>query len=265
MIILEIFLIACITISIFYYILSLYCTWSFFNKKTDTDNNYMPPVTVLKPINGIENGIYENFVSYCKLDYPAYQLIFGVSDSEDPAIDIVKKVMNEFPQKDIELVISNGSIGANPKISNLNNMYKKVKHDVIVTNDSDTKVESDYLKRVVSPLSNKSTGLVTCVYRQNIINHTTSIMESISINQDFLPSVMIAQKVEGLSYAFGVTIATRRDILNEIGGFKEFSNYLAEDFHFGKKISEAGYKLCLSDYIVDVIPGKRNFIDFFIN
>lgn len=263
MIIFEIFLVTCTTISICYYIFSLYCTWSFFNKETDTDSNYLPPVSILKPINGIENGIYENFISYCKQDYPAYQLIFGVSDSEDPVIDVVKEIMNKFPQKDIELVISNGSIGVNPKISNLNNMFKKVKHDVIVTNDSDTKVKADYLKRVVSPLRNKGTGLVTCVYRQPIINHITSIMESISINQVFLPSVMIAQKVEDLSYAFGVTIATRRDVLDEIGGFKEFSDYLAEDFHFGRKISEAGYKLCLSDYIVDVIPAKRNFVDFF--
>jgi len=120
--ILEILLITCIIISISYYVLSFYCTISFFSKKTDIDDNYLPPISILKPLSGIEEGIYENFASYCKQDYPVYQIIFGVRDSDDPAIDVVKKVINAFPQKDIELVICNGGIGINPKINNLNNM-----------------------------------------------------------------------------------------------------------------------------------------------
>lgn len=263
MIILEIFFITCISISISYYIFSLYCTWSFFNKETYTDHDYLPAVSILKPINGIGNGIYENFISFCKQDYPLYQIIFGIGDDKDPVIDIVKKIIKKFPQKDIELVICNSSTGTNPKISNLSNMYRRAKYDIIVTNDSDTRVSADYLKRIVSPLSNKSTGLVTCAYRAGTINNTTSIMESITINQDFFPSVMVAQKIENLRYAFGVTIATKRDILEGIGGFKKLADYLAEDFHLGKEISEAGYKLCLSDYMVDIIPEKRNFFDFF--
>ncbi|MFQ5965313.1 MAG: bacteriohopanetetrol glucosamine biosynthesis glycosyltransferase HpnI [Candidatus Scalinduaceae bacterium] len=263
MIFIEIFLITCIIISISYYVFSLYCTLSFFNKNIDIDDNYLPPVSILKPINGIEDGIHENFISYCKQDYPAYQIIFGTSDYKDPAIDVAKKIINEFPQKDIELVINNDSIGTNPKISNLNNMYKKAKHDIIVISDSDTKVDSDYLKKVISPLNNQDIGLVTCVYRQNIINNPTSMMESLSINHDFFPSVMVAQKLEKLSYAFGATIATKRVILDNIGGLKDFADYLAEDFHLGKKISEAGYKICLSNYIVDVIPEKRKFVNFF--
>ncbi|ODS31590.1 MAG: ceramide glucosyltransferase [Candidatus Scalindua rubra] len=263
MTILEVFLITCIIISIAYYVFSLYCTTSFFNKKCDADDNYLPPVTILKPINGVENGIYENLISYCKQDYPSYQVIFGVSNRKDHAIDVVKKVMNAFPQKDIELVINNDGIGPNPKISNLNNMYKKAKNDIIVMSDSDTRVNGDYLRKLVSPLSNENTGLVTCAYREKITNNITSMMESVSINHDFIPSIMVAQKVENLSYAFGVTIATKREILDDIGGFKEFANYLAEDFHFGKKISDAGYKLYLSDYIVDVIPEKKSFTNFF--
>lgn len=263
MTILEIFLIICIIISIFYYAFSLYCMLSFFNKKTDVNDNYLPPISILKPINGIENGIYENFISYCNQDYPAYQIIFGSSNSKDAAIDIVKKIMNTFPQKDIKLIICNDGIGTNPKISNLINIYKEAKHDIILTNDSDTRVNSDYLRKVVSPLRNQNIGLVTCVYRENITNNITSLIESISINHDFLPSIMVAQRVEKLSYAFGVTIATRRDILDNIGGFKELADYLAEDFHLGEKISKAGYKLCLSNYIVDVVPEKRDFVNFF--
>jgi ceramide glucosyltransferase len=263
MTILEIFLITCTIISIFYYVFSLFCTILFFRKKVDTDETYLPPVSVLKPINGIEDGTYENFTSYCKQDYPDYQIIFGVRDSNDPAIDMVKKVMNAFPQKDIELVICNGSIGINPKINNLNNMYKKAKHDIMLTNDSDTRVDSDYLKKVVSPFRDKNIGLVTCVYRENNLNNLTSIIESISINHEFLPSIMVAHKIEDLSYAFGATIVTRRDTLESVGGFKELADYLAEDFHLGKKVFEAGHKLFLSDYIVDVIQEKRGFTDFF--
>lgn len=259
----EIFLIICIIISIFYYVFSLYCTLSFFNRKLDVDDNYLPPISILKPINGIENGIYENFVSYCNQDYPAYQVVFGLSNSKDPAIDIVRKVMNTFPQKDIKLVICNDGIGANPKVNNLINMYKEAKYDIILTNDSDTRVSNDYLRRVVSPLRDQDIGLVTCVYRENITNNIASIIESISINHDLLPSIMVAQKIENLSYAFGVTIATRRYILDNIGGFEELADYLAEDFHLGEKIYRAGYKLCLSDYIVDVVPEERDFVNFF--
>lgn len=263
MIILEIFFITCISISISYYIFSLYCTWSFFNKKTYTNHDYLPPVSILKPINGIEDGIYDNFLSYCIQDYPAYQVIFGVRDSHDPAIDMVRKVMKAFPQKDIELVICSDRIGINPKISNLNNMYKKAKYDIILMNDSDTRVNEDYLKKVVSPFCDKDTGLVTCVYRANILNNITSVMESLAINHDFFPSIMLAQKFEDLSYAFGVTIATKREILDDIGGFKELSDYLAEDFHLGRKVYEAGHRLRLSNYIVDVVPENRGIISFF--
>lgn len=263
MTILEIFLITCTIISIFYYVFSLFCTILFFSKKVDTDETYLPPVSVLKPINGIEDGIYENFTSYCKQDYPDYQIIFGVRDSNDSAIDMIKKVINAFPQKDIELVICNDSIGINPKINNLNNMYKKSKHDIILTNDSDTRVNGNYLKKVVSPFRDKNVGLVTCVYRENNLNNLTSIIESISINHEFLPSIMVAHMIEDLSYAFGATIVIRRDTLESVGGFKELADYLAEDFHLGKKVFEAGHKLFLSDYIVDVIPEKRGFTDFF--
>ena len=263
MTILEILLITFIIISISYYVFSSYCTISFFNKKTDEDDNYLPPISILKPLNGTEDGMYENFTSYCKQDYPAFQVIFGVRDSNDPAIDVVRKVMNAFPQKDIELVICNDGIGINPKINNLNNMYKKAKHDIILTNDSDTRVNSDYLKKVVSPFRDKNVGLVTCVYRENNLNNATSIIESLSINHEFLPSIMVARKIENLSYAFGVTIAVRRDILDNIGGFKELADYLAEDFHLGKKVFEAGHKLFLSDYIVDVTPESRGFVNFF--
>lgn len=259
----EILLITCVIISISYYVFSFYSTISFFKKETYTDNNYLPPVSILKPINGIEDGIYENFTSYCKQDYSGYQVIFGVRNSNDPAIDVVKKVIDAFPENDIELVICNDSIGINPKINNLNNMYKKAKYNIILTNDSDTRVNGNYLKKVVSPFRDESVGLVTCVYRENNLNNLASMIESLSINHEFLPSIMIAQKVEQLSYAFGVTIAAKRDTLESIGGFKELSNYLAEDFHLGKKVFEAGHKLFLSDYIVDVIPEQRGFVDFF--
>lgn len=184
-------------------------------------------------------------------------------DSHDPAIDVVKKVIKAFPQKDIELVICNDSIGINPKINNLNNMYKKAKHDIILTNDCDTRVNGNYLKKIGSPFRDKNVGLVTCVYRANILNNITSMMASLAINHDFLPSIMLARKFEDLSYAFGVTIATKRKVLDDIGGFKELSDYLAEDFHLGKKVFEAGHKLFLSDYIVDVISEKRDFVNFF--
>ncbi|HHT9155576.1 MAG TPA: bacteriohopanetetrol glucosamine biosynthesis glycosyltransferase HpnI [Candidatus Tripitaka sp. YC43] len=257
--------------SIFYYFLSLYCTRKFFRKGRNASSGFaspllrsgfLPPVTVLKPLNGIEKGLYENLLSHLQQDYPTCQVIFGVRNLDDPAVSVVERLKKELPEKDIELVVSDKIIGSNLKISNLNNMYQRAKYGVIVINDADTRVRPDYLKRVVAPFEDDQVGGTTCLYRTRDSFSFASAIEAFFINGDFLPSVLVANYL-GMQFGLGATIAVRRKVLDEIGGFVALANYLADDYEIGNRIIMAGYKLHLCDYLVDVVlqeAGLREYL-----
>jgi ceramide glucosyltransferase len=246
--------------SIFYYFLSLYCVRKFFRGGSKAFK-FLPPVTVLKPLNGIEKGLYENLLSHLQQDYPTYQVIFGVRSVSDPAVPIVERLNKELPEKDIELVISDRTIGSNLKISNLNNMYQRAKHGVIVINDADTRVTPDYLKRVVAPFEDSQVGGTTCLYKTQDNLSFASAVEAFFINGDFLPSVLVANLL-GMNFGLGATIATRRKVLEEIGGFTTLADYLADDYEIGNRILQAGYKLHLSDYLVEVILQEAGLMEY---
>lgn len=243
-----------------YYILSLLCTISFFRKRPDL-GDYLPPVTVLKPLNGTESGIYENLLSHVTQDYPRYQIIFGVNNLEDPVIPVVKRLQGEFPEKDIQLVTSGKIIGYNLKVCNLNNMYEQTKYDVVVMNDSDTRVEPDYLKRVVSPLKDPKVGATTCLYKANGAFSFPSTLESLFTNIDYMPSALVARML-GFNFCFGSTIAIRKKVLEEIGGFPSLADYLAEDYIIGERVIKAGYQVHLSDYVVPNILQNWGLVDY---
>ncbi|MFN3466383.1 MAG: glycosyltransferase, partial [Candidatus Brocadiales bacterium] len=237
--------------SIFYYFLSLYCTRKFFRNGRKV-SSFLPPVTVLKPLNGVENGLYENLRSHLQQDYPTYQVIFGVRNLNDPVVPIVERLRKEFMDKDIELVVSDKIIGSNLKISNLNNMYQRAKYGVIVVNDADTRVRPNYLKRVVAPFEDDHVGGTTCLYKTQDNSSFASAIEAFFINGDFLPSVLVANSL-GMQFGLGATIALRRKVLDKIGGFAALADYLADDYEIGNRIIGAGYKLHLCDYLVDVV------------
>jgi ceramide glucosyltransferase len=256
---LKFFLALVVVSSVFYYFLTLYCVHSFFRRakrasaRPDSPSTgFLPPITVLKPLNGVERGLYENLLSHLQQDYPAYQVIFGVKSHNDPVLPIVERLRRELPDKDIELVVSDNIIGSNLKISNLNNMYQRAKYDVIVINDADTRVGQDYLRRVVTPFEDQRVGGVTCLYKAQDNSSFASAVEAFFINGDFLPSVLVADSF-GMNFGLGATIAMRRKVLEEMGGFPVLADYLADDYEMGNRILKAGYKLHLSDYLVEVV------------
>lgn len=246
--------------SIFYYFLSLYCTRRFFGVGRKT-SSFLPPVTVLKPLNGIEKGLYENLRSHLQQDYPTYQVIFGVRNLNDPVVPIVERLRKEFLDKDIELVVSDKIIGSNLKISNLNNMYQQAKYGVIIINDADTRVKPNYLKRVVAPFEDEQVGGTTCLYKTQDNFSFASAIEAFFINGDFLPSVLVANSL-GMQFGLGATIAMRRKVLDKIGGFTALADYLADDYEIGNRIIGAGYKLHLCDYLVDVILQEAGLMEY---
>ncbi len=257
----------------------LLCLWSaraFLRESRTPQPGFTPPVSILKPLRGVDPRMYESFRSHCLQDYPEYELIFGVSEPDDPAMEAVKRLMREFPQRRIQLVVCPHALGANRKVSNLVQMLPRAKYDHVLINDSDIHVPSDYLRRVMAPFARgpqrarswregAEVGMVTCPYRGIAAGTLSSRLESIGISTDFIPGVLAARQIEGgIHFGLGSTLAMSRAALEAIDGLAPLVGYLADDFQLGFRIAKAGYQVVLADAVVETyLPAYtfRQFVD----
>jgi ceramide glucosyltransferase len=222
------------------------------------------PVSILKPLKGIDPEIYESFRSHCQQDYPEYEIIFGVSDPNDAAIESVKALKREFPDRRIQLVVSPVIMGANVKVSNLAQMMAEARHDCLIVNDSDIRVQPDYLRRVIAPLADPNVGMVTCLYRGVAAATLGSRLEALGISTDFCAGVLAARQLEsGIRFGLGSTLGFRRGELEKIGGFASIVNHLADDYELGKRIADLGLPVKLSDVVVETYLPAYSLRDFF--
>jgi ceramide glucosyltransferase len=195
--------------------------------------------------------MYESFRSYCLQDYTEYEIIFGVSDPADPAVDSVEWLRRDFPDLNIRLLVCPNILGPNVKVSNLQQMAEAARYQHFIVNDSDIRVEPDYLQRMMAPLMQPKVGMVTCLYRGVAASSLGSELEALGI-ADFCASVLVAERVErGLHFALGSTLAFRRSDLDRIGGFKSIIDFLADDYELGRRISALGLKIVLSEVVVE--------------
>lgn len=212
----------------------------------------LPPISILKPLKGTDPDIYESFRSHCLQDYPEFEIIFGVSDPEDPAVASVEQLRREFPDVAIRLVVSPNKLGANVKVSNLEQMLATARYEHLIVNDSDICVEPDYLRRVIAPLADEHVGMVTCLYRGVAAPTFGSQLEALGISTDFCAGVLVARQLEGgLRFGLGSTLAFRRTDLECIGGFRSIVDFLADDYELGRRIAALGLKVVLSDVVVE--------------
>jgi ceramide glucosyltransferase len=256
--------------SLFFYSLCAFALASFLRDRRKKltqprlPDNEFPPVSILKPLKGVDPEMWESFCSHCEQQYPLYQLIFGVSDPNDPAIEIVRKLQAEYPNLPIELMICESALGTNIKVSNLAQMLPAARHEVVVVNDSDIRVPPDYLRKVIAPLANPSVGLVTCLYRAVAGPTLGSHLEALSIGTDFAPGVLSARLLEkGLHFGLGSTLAFRRTELKSIGGFEALLDYLADDYELGRRIASTGKKIELSSAVVQTFLPAYTLRQFF--
>lgn len=205
------------------------------------------PVSILKPVKGVEPASYECFRSHCLLDYPEYEIIFGVHSADDPAVELVRRLQQEFPQRRIELVICPRELGPNRKVSSLAQMLSAARHPFLIVNDGDMCVGREYLRTVMRPFSEPAVGMVTCIFRARAASTLGSRLEALAINTYFISGVLVAWKLErGIRFGLGGTLAFSRQALEKMGGFQPLLEYVADDYELGRRIAQAGYQVRLT-------------------
>jgi ceramide glucosyltransferase len=255
-----VFLLCSCLIAFCFYLYAAYISLFHFNQSEPSNLDYHPPISILKPLCGLDTDSYPKLASFCQQHYPTYQIIFGVREKTDPAIAVVKQIINDFPQVDIRLVVDDRVIGNNLKVSNLANIAPYVRHELLLISDSDIKVGPDYLQRIVQPMQDEQMGVVTCLYRSQA-THPIAAFEALSISTDFHPSVLVARQLGWMKFAMGSSILMRRSVLKQMGGFGAIADYLADDFMLGNLTAKLGFKVTLSDYVVDHTLETSTFID----
>jgi ceramide glucosyltransferase len=263
--IIDILAVAGAVSTVVYYALCLWSAAGFLRKRKAADKSVRTTqgVSILKPLRGTDPEMYESFRSHCLQDYLDYEIIFGVSDANDPAVQLVEQLKSEFPQRTIRLMVCHENLGANIKVSNLAQMVREARHEYLIVNDSDIRVEPDYLRRVMAPLNDPQVGLVTCLYRGRANSTLGSRLESLGIGTDFSAGVLVAQNVEnGIRFGLGSTLAFRRRDLQAVGGFEAIADYLADDYQLGNRIAALGLKVHLSDVVVETFLPCYTLRDF---
>lgn len=242
----------CIAPALCYGLLTLVCARKFFSRRVK-ESGYHPPVTILKPVKGMDAESFENFSSFCLQEYPLYQIVFAVASAEDPVIPLIEQLIAVYPEVDIELVVDDRIYGPNYKVCNLIHASAQAKYDLLIVCDSDIRVGPRYLREVAAPFKDPAVGLVTSLYRSPRIPNVPTAFEALGFTTEMIPNVMAALHLEGLSFALGASMAVRREALEKIGGFPALVEYLADDYQLGNMVHRAGYRLELSGYFVESV------------
>jgi len=230
-----------------YYALAILVAVQFFRKQRARPlPEYSPPVSLLKPVRGVDFGSYENFVSFCQQDYLEYEILFAVNDDRDPAVPLIQRIVEEFPERRIRLLVGAEHLGANRKVNKLAWLAREARHDVLVLTDGDVRVVPRYLREVVAPLADRKIGAVTSFYRAIAEKSLWAELEAVGASSDFFAGVLMAGWTEGIRFALGASIATTKEWLGKIGGFEVFADALADDYEVGQRIAKAGGEVVLS-------------------
>lgn len=250
-----------------YYLLVLLSTWKFFRgarSRLSPDSDFTPPVSNLKPLRGLDPEAYENLASYCRQDYPEYEMIFCVGDENDPSVPVLERLKSDFPDRQIRILFGSGRKAINDKVAKLVRMVDEARHEVLVINDSDVRVEPNYLRTVVAPLRQPKVRGVTCLYVSSEDKTFTQHLQSIGMFCDFFPGIFVARQLDGIKFAFGQTIVTTRSCLKAFGGYESIENRPADDLLVGRYIAQQGYEVELLPYAVKTVPDYDSFKGLFI-
>ncbi|MBI3935278.1 MAG: bacteriohopanetetrol glucosamine biosynthesis glycosyltransferase HpnI [Acidobacteria bacterium] len=234
-----------------------------FLRETGPATEYTPPVSILKPLRGIEPNFYVTLSTFFRQQYPNYEIVFGLTDPKDPAHWTIAQLQRDFPQVPVRVVIVPGGTGTNPKMTKLQRMVEEAAHEVLVISDGDISVGPLYLRDVVRSLADERMGMVTCLYRGIPSGSLRSILEALGMGGEFAGQVLLARALRGMRFGLGATMATRKKQIAEIGGLSPWADYLADDYILGDRIAAAGYRIHLSHRPVDTLLPHRTWAELF--
>ncbi len=247
----------------FYYLLATVAALRFYRRPPLAPVNFTPPVSILKPVRGLDRDAYENFASFARQDYPEFEILFNVTDHRDPAIPVIQKVIRDFPSITIRLFTGCEQLGPSQKMNKLVRLSENARHDLLVISDSDIRVEPNYLRAVSLPFQDPSVGLVTCLYRGLTPPSFAADLEAIGISSDFDAGVLSAWQLGDIDFALGATMATTKARLTGIGGFAALVNFFCDDYELGNRIAHSGYRIALSSHPVSTVFPKQTLGESF--
>src|SRR5262245_22219322 len=218
-----------------------------------------PPVSVLKPVHGMEAQLRQNIDSFFRQDYPSYEILFAADDADDAALSVVREVSACYPQIPCRILVTGKPPWPNPPAYCFSRMTKVAANEILVTSDSDVEVTPNYLKEVVAPLLDPTIGMVTCVYRGKNAAGFWSGLTAIGMSVEMTAGVLVANLFEGIKFGLGPTIAVKKEAVKQIGGYEALGHYFANDFMIGNLIDKAGYRVVLSHNAIDHIVNQKHF------
>jgi ceramide glucosyltransferase len=252
------FLLGVAALPFIYYLIALYSSWRFFGQPPERTGK-TPPVSVLKPIRGVDPEAYENFASLCRQDYPEYEILFCVDRRDDPVVSVIDRLSSEFPLRNIRVLFGSGSTAPNDKVAKLRRLVDEAQNEVLVIGDSDVRVAPDYLRSVVGPLADPAVGAVTCFYLPTDDQRFAASLQAVGMVSDFYAGILVAWQLDGVKFALGPTIATTRARLADFGGFAAIESRPGDDLLVGRLIADHGHEVKLIPYTVLKLAGYHTF------
>lgn len=220
----------------------------------------LPPISILKPVHGLDEGLEENLRTFFRQDYPDFEILFASRLPDDPAFGVINRLRAEYPDVPVLTMVVPDPPYANAKVWSLDHLMEAAANDLLVMSDSDIAVTPRMLRVVAAEFSNPHVGVATCPYRAVPGRGSFwSLLEAIGMNTEFWGSALVARFTEGMKFAVGPTIVARRPVLQTIGGFDFLKDYLAEDFVLGQRAAEAGFGVILSSYVIEHHIGSQNW------
>jgi ceramide glucosyltransferase len=246
------------TFPLIYYLLAIFAALVFAREaQAPPLPTFEPPVSILKPVHGVDFASYENYASFCTQDYPEYEILFAVNEVRDPAVSVVTRLIANYPLRQITLLVGAEYFGANQKVNNLARLTREAKHEVLALSDGDVRVGPQYLRNVVAPLRDGNVGAVTSFYRGIAQNNLYAELEAVGAASDFFAGVLMAAWMEGVKFTLGAAVATTKTWVQRIGGFESIAAFLADDYEIGHRVTQSGGRVVLSpETVLTMYPAQ---------
>ncbi|MDE3170045.1 MAG: glycosyltransferase, partial [Acidobacteriota bacterium] len=237
-----------------YYLLAILAALRFFSarRKLAANQDFTPSISILKPVRGLDNEAYESYASLCGQNYPEFEVLFGVSDANDPAIPEIERVIRDFPSRPIRLLIGSERVGASDKVNNLCRLAREARHHILLVSDSDVRVGPGFLRAIVSEFRDPAVGGVTCLYR-GMASGFAATLEALGDSGAFAPGVLVARLFGDIDFMLGAVMAVTAPQLASIGGFESLADYFSDDYELGSRIAAGGKRVILSRYPVSIV------------